>query len=258
VSTVLVAGLGQVGVRAARQLLDTPAIERVLVAARDRREAREVASALHDGAEAVSLVPGDTLPDEIDAVASALPGEADLRMARAALRAGVPFASGADRNDTLLALLDLDADARDVGVRVVAGCGLAPGLSDVLARHASDLFDEVDEIQVARFRVAGSASASAARRARRAALEWRDGAAGSTSVGALSSSGFPSRWARECEVVATGVERSQAHPGVDGSRSASASRHPSPALPAGDGLAWGSVRWSCGADPAPACRSSTA
>ena len=247
-STVLVAGLGQVGVRAARQLLDTPGIERVLVAARDRREAREVASALHDGAEAVSLVPGDTLPDGIDAVASALPGEADLRMARAALRAGVPFASAADRNDTLLALLDLDADARDVSVRVVAGCGLAPGLSDVLVRHASDLFDEVDEIQVARFGVAGSESASAARRERAAPpFEWRDGAGRVDKRRGPQLIWFPEPvGARECEVVATGVELlARAHPGVD--RITVRLGEPPPRrlpLPGrrDPGLAWGSVR----------------
>jgi saccharopine dehydrogenase-like NADP-dependent oxidoreductase len=62
VSTVLVAGLGQVGVRAARQLLDTPGIERVLVAARDLSDAREAARSLHDGAEPIRLVPGDAFP----------------------------------------------------------------------------------------------------------------------------------------------------------------------------------------------------
>ena len=49
--TVLVAGLGEVGVRAARQLIDTPGVDRVIVAARRLEHAREVAAALHDGAE---------------------------------------------------------------------------------------------------------------------------------------------------------------------------------------------------------------
>ena len=49
--TVLVAGLGEVGIRAARQLIDTPGVDRVIVAARRLEHAREVAAALHDGAE---------------------------------------------------------------------------------------------------------------------------------------------------------------------------------------------------------------
>ena len=49
-SSVLVAGLGDVGVRTARQLLDTPGVDRVVVAARRLDHAKSVAAALHDGA----------------------------------------------------------------------------------------------------------------------------------------------------------------------------------------------------------------
>jgi hypothetical protein len=248
VSTVLVAGLGQVGVRAARQLLDTSGIDRVLVAARNLGDAREVANALHDGAEPVRLEPGDALPDGVDAVASALPGDADLRLAHAALRAGVPFASSSDRDTTLRALLELDADARQAGVRLVAGCGLAPGLSDVLARHASGLFDTVDEIQVARFGVAGPASAAAARRARsEPPYEWRNGAGSVDKRRGPQLIWFPEPvGARECEVVATGVELlAAAHPGV-GRISVRLGEAPPRRLPLpmrrDPGLAWGSVR----------------
>ena len=246
-STVLVAGLGQVGVRAARQLLDTPGIERVLVAARDLSDAREAARSLHDGAEPMRLVPGDAFPEGIDAVASALPGDADLRAAHAALRAGIPFASSGDRDDTVRALLALDADARDAGVRLVAGCGLAPGLSDVLARHATDLFDAVDEIQVARFGVAGPASASAARRARsEPPSEWRGGSARIDKRRGPQLVWFPEPvGARECGVVAAGVELLvRAHPGVDRITARLGEPPPRRVLPGrrDPGLAWGSVR----------------
>ncbi len=247
-STVLVVGLGQVGVRASRQLLDTPGVDRVLVGARDLGDAREVATALHDGAEAVRFAPGDSVPDEVDAVASAVPSEADVRIARAALRAGVPFASSADRVDTLRDLLALDDEANGAGARVVIGCGLAPGLSDVLVRHAATLFDSVDEIQVARFGAAGPASVAEARRAwGDQPYEWRDG------TGAVDKRRGPQLvWfpepvgARECEVVATGIDLLvRANPGV-GRITTRLGEPPPRRLPLpgrrDPGLAWGAVR----------------
>ena len=247
-STVLVVGLGQVGVRAARQLLDTPGVDRVLVGARDLGDAREIADALHDGAEALRFSPGDSVPEGVDAVASAVPSEADVRVARAALRAGVPFASSADRDETLRALLALDDEAQTAGVRVVAGCGLAPGLSDVLVRHAAALFDTVDEIQIARFGVAGSASVAEARRARsEPPLEWRDGAPAVDKRRGPQLAWFPEPvGARECEIVATGIDLLvRANPDVP--RITARLGEPPPRrlpLPGrrDPGLAWGSVR----------------
>ena len=134
------------------------------------------ARALHDGAEPLQLGRDDPLPTGIDAIASALPSEVDPGLARRAVAAGVPYASSSDRDATLGALLALDSDARAHGTRVVAGCGLAPGLSDVLARHAVGALDSVDELHVARWGVAGPESASEARRTlREPAHEWRDG-----------------------------------------------------------------------------------
>ncbi len=207
-TSVLVVGLGDVGVRAARQLLDTPGIDRVIVAARSTERAREVASALHDGAEPLQLSRHDSLPSGIDAIASAVPGVADAPLARQAVAAGIPFASSADHDSGIRALLALDDDARAAGVRVVAGCGLGPGLSDVLARHAVGALDAVDELHVARWGVAGPESAAEARRAQRApALEWRDGEMLHDKHRGAELIWFPDPvGARECELVATGVE----------------------------------------------------
>jgi saccharopine dehydrogenase-like NADP-dependent oxidoreductase len=130
-TTALVVGLGEVGIRAARQLIDTPGVERVIVAARRLEHARDVASALHDGAEPYQLGRDDPLPTDLDAVVTALPGEADASLARRAVAAGIPYASAADRDATLRSLLALDVEAKAHATRVVAGCGLAPGLTDV-------------------------------------------------------------------------------------------------------------------------------
>ncbi len=56
---------------------------------------------------------------------------------------------------------------------IVLGCGLAPGLADVLVSHACAMFSAVDEIQVARVGWAGPSSVAAVRHARRALARSR-------------------------------------------------------------------------------------
>jgi hypothetical protein len=208
VKTVMVAGLGEVGVRAARQLIDTPGVDRVIVAARRLEHARDVARALHDGAEPYGLGRDDPLPEGLAAVVAALPGTADAALARRAVGAGISYASVADRDATLRSLLALDVEAQSHDTAVVIGCGLAPGLTDVLARHAVGALDAVDELHVARWGVAGSESLAEARRAQREpAREWRDGELVHEKHRHGELIWFPDPVAaRECELVATGVE----------------------------------------------------
>ena len=151
--SVLVAGLGETGVRTARQLLDTRGIDRVFVAGRTESSACSVAEALHDGAEPWTLSDDVVFPPEIDAIASAVPASADAALAQAAVARGISFASVADHDAAIGALLALDEPARARGATVLAGCGLAPGLADVLVRHAGAVLDSVDEVHVARFGV---------------------------------------------------------------------------------------------------------
>jgi hypothetical protein len=248
VSTVLVAGLGEVGIRAARQLIDTPGVDRVIVAARRLEHAREVASALHDGAEPYQLGRDDPLPDDLAAIVAALPGEADASLARRAVGAGIPYASAADRDATLRSLLALDAEAQSRSTRVVAGCGLAPGLTDVLARHAVGALDAVDELHVARWGVAGSESADEARRAlREEAREWRDGELVHEKHRHAELIWFPDPvGARECELVATGVELLvAANPGagrVTARLGVPAAKRFTPPGRRDPGAGWGAVR----------------
>jgi hypothetical protein len=206
VSTVLLAGVGEVGVRAARQLLDTPGIDRVLVAARNGARAQETARALDDGAESFVLKQGTPFPSGVDAIASAVPSTADEWITQAAIDQGIAVASVGDRGTDLVAV---DTAARAGGARVVAGCGLAPGLSDVLARHAASALDSVDEVHVARFGVAGDSCVAATRASQRApVLEWRDGALVTERGHGAELIWFPDPvGARECELVGVGIEQ---------------------------------------------------
>jgi hypothetical protein len=209
VTTILLVGVGAVGARAARQLVETPGVDRLLLA--DARPARvaEVADAMGDKAEIVDWQPGLPLPEGVAAVACAVPAGDDVTIARDALDATVPCVSASDDTLTIQGLLALDDAARETGVPIVVGAGLAPGLSDVLVRHAADGFDTVDDVNVARWGAAGEASASTVRVALAdRGAELRDGV-----VGELRKRGgeelvwFPDPVdARGCEPVANGLE----------------------------------------------------
>jgi hypothetical protein len=208
-STVLLVGAGAVGARAARQLTDTPGIDRVLIVERRAAQAQLVASAMGARAEVVEWDAESPLPEGITVVACALPAGCEQPVASRALEAGVPFASAGDDEHDLVGLRSLTETARRSGVAIIAGCGLAPGLADVLARHAADAFDEVDEIGIARAGMSGDACiATAARALRSSAAEIRDGVyEESRRRGGHELIWFPEPIGpRECERVATGVQ----------------------------------------------------
>ncbi len=207
-TTVLLAGAGAVGARTARQLTDTPGIDRVLIVERRTSHAEVVAAAMGSRAELLEWHADRPLPEGVDAVACALPAGCEQAFASRALEAGVPFASAGDEENDLVGLHSLSETARKSGVAIIAGCGLAPGLADVLARHAADAFDEVDEIGVARAGMSGDACiATASRSLRNSAAELRDGVyEESRWRGGHELIWFPEPiGARECERVATGV-----------------------------------------------------
>lgn len=205
-STVLLVGAGATGARAARQLVDTPGVTSVVIADRDAEQATELARAL--GSTATTAALDQPFPRGIDAVATAVPARTGAVVAERAIDAGVPVAAIADDRDGIAALVGLDDRARAAGVTVAVGCGLVPGLGDVLARHAADGLEEVDEVQVAHVGAAGPACVAAVRRARREpALELVDGAWHVPERHAPLLVWFPDPvGARECQVVAPGVE----------------------------------------------------
>jgi hypothetical protein len=176
VTNALVVGVGAVGTRAARQLIDTPGIDRVLLADRDDVQLAAAAEVFGPDAQAVDFRPGDPIPTDVGIVATALPAGVAHPVVTAAIDAGVPVAASEEEHDALDQLRALDRNARRAGVTVAVGCGLAPGLVDVLARHAASMFEHVDEIRVARTGWAGPASVATVRHERRVLTRtWHDG-----------------------------------------------------------------------------------
>jgi len=208
-TTVLLVGAGAVGGRAARQLVETPGVDQLLVADARPKRAAQVAEVMGDRAMTVDWQPGTDLPDGVDVIAAAVPPGDDVTIARDALDAGVPCATTTDDTNAIQSLLALDVAARETGVAVVVGAGLAPGLSDVLVRHAAEAFDTVDDVNVARWGTAGEASASTVR----VALADRGAELRDHEIAPLTKRGgeeliwFPDPVdARPCEPVANGLE----------------------------------------------------
>lgn len=166
-----VIGAGAVGARAARQLMSSVAVARVLVSDEDAGRADAVVASLgHEQA---------TVSDsrDVDVAVLATPGEYHSERARELLERGVPVVSTADGVEEVRELLELDGLAKRKEVALVLGAGFSPGLTCVLAAHAASGLDRVDEVHVAKVGTGGPSCAQAHHRALGGdALDWRDGA----------------------------------------------------------------------------------
>jgi hypothetical protein len=97
-----------------------------------------------EGDEASVFAPADVV------VSCAGPsGDREVSFVEAALEAGVPYVSLCDDVDATRAALALDGTARSNGPTVVLGCGLRPGLTNLLFRFASKDMDSVEAASIA-------------------------------------------------------------------------------------------------------------
>jgi lysine 6-dehydrogenase len=154
---IVLGGAGDMGSRAVRDLARDADVGRLTIADANLERARRLGEELgRDGVEAIRV----DADDQASLVAALRDHDAaggaigpfylyEAPIVRAAIAAGVPYASICDDYDAAKAALALGAEARAGGVPVVTGCGWTPGLSNVLARHAADRLDEVETIDVA-------------------------------------------------------------------------------------------------------------
>lgn len=171
---VAIIGVGAVGARLARQLVSTDADEVVL---RDEDPARAAMVAQSLGERSRVDRAALTAPLDVDAIVLAGRSRVHARQAEELLSAGVPIVSVSDDLTDVRGLLALDRRARQSGTNLIIGAGFAPGLTCVLAAHGSRLFDQVEEVHVAKAGTGGPACARQHHRAlARAAVDWRDGA----------------------------------------------------------------------------------
>ncbi len=180
---IAVVGAGILGARIARELLTpSPAPFKAatgveIITGRDDR-ARTLRSSFGRSATVVtSLDDVDPISgDDVKVVVLARESGRQLAIARESLLRGRHVVATSDDLGEVEDLLDLDAIARSTGTTLVVGAAMAPGLSCLLAAHAAELFDRVDEIHIGRAGAAGPGCARQRLKALRGtAVDWRDG-----------------------------------------------------------------------------------
>lgn len=80
----------------------------------------------------------------------------ETRIVHAAIRAGRDYISLCDDPGALREVVELDGEAKRMGVRVLCGGGLTPGLSNLLACRACAKLDGVEALEIAWFLSLGS------------------------------------------------------------------------------------------------------
>ena len=169
---ILVVGAGVVGAGVVKRLADSPSVPVGRVSVVDRNPDR----AWHLSEKHGHPVAVGSPEDSADAVVLATASGSQARLARRFLGRGRVVLATCDSVSDVRRLLGMNGAVRQHDSLVVAGVGMAPGLSDVLAVRAAEGFDRVTEVHVAKF---GTGGPDCARQHHRAlsslALEWRGG-----------------------------------------------------------------------------------
>lgn len=176
----VVAGLGAVGARAARQVHSLGNVDALWLVGADRARAQEIAGAIggpaRPGAWEAALADSPDAVVFCGAAGQLIRADRVVERASAALDAGASVVSTADGLEEMDGLLALDARARDGGRHVVVGAGFCPGLSCILAVHAAARMAEVAEVRVAASGAGGPACRRSYLRSLRGRThEWESG-----------------------------------------------------------------------------------
>jgi lysine 6-dehydrogenase len=153
---ILVLGAGLMGPAAAFNAMSDAQVSRVTLCDMDRQQ-WDAAQAklgnmrggdkltfapldLHDQASAVQLMA------DYDVIVAALPKPAIPLGIRAAAKAGKPLVDLSWPLEQTLA--ELRRQVEEAGTLVVLGCGVEPGLTEIMARHLAEKLDRVDELHI--------------------------------------------------------------------------------------------------------------
>jgi lysine 6-dehydrogenase len=152
---MLVLGAGLQGSSCAFDLLRSDGVERVVLAdvRPDRLPPYLKAVAGDPRLELLALDARDrdavlAAMGRADACMCALPYHFNLEMAGLAVEAGVHYADLGGNTEIVFRQLELDAAARDRGVSVIPDCGLAPGMSNILAAAAIGELDTAEDVRI--------------------------------------------------------------------------------------------------------------
>ena len=153
---ILVLGSGLMGPAAAFNAMSDPAVTQVTICDINQQQldAARAKLASMEGSEKLSTVALD-LNDQaatsqlmagFDAIVAALSKNAISLGMRAALAAGTPLVDLSWPPEAQVA--DITQQAEASGTLIVPGCGVEPGLTEIVARYLAEKLDRVDELHI--------------------------------------------------------------------------------------------------------------
>jgi Saccharopine dehydrogenase NADP binding domain len=155
---LLLGATGVLGRRAAAELLRQPDVEELWLSGRNGAEVSALADAFGGNSGRVHALPLDLSKnpslnpgsEPVDVVVScAGPDyETELAGATVAVDAGSHYVSLCDEYEPAEEVQGLDRRAREAGVTVISGCGVSPGITNLLIAHAVDDADKVESIEI--------------------------------------------------------------------------------------------------------------
>lgn len=155
---LLLGATGVIGSRAAAEFARSSQVEQLVLMGRDAERLRRIAEALDQTGNRVRgqsldlAQVGSGNPFEgFDVVAScAGPSyRTEFTAVKAAVLAGVSYVSLCDEHIPYQRARALSEAAEAKGCTIVPGCGLSPGLTNLLVAKGCETFDEVEEIDIA-------------------------------------------------------------------------------------------------------------
>ena len=147
---VILGGVGAVGIEASRDFISTSDFDEIIIADYNIKKARKFVE--EEGDERVSAVKIDVneldalrnLIKDVDLVINALPFKYDYIVTKIAVEEGVSGVDVATEEDQF----DLHEKALSTGSLFVPGVGATPGTTNLMAKKAVELLDNVDTIEI--------------------------------------------------------------------------------------------------------------
>jgi len=146
----LVLGSGMMGAAIAQDMADSDEVSEVVLADFDKKRADGVITRLRSGKvsarrlDVKDVQATKKLMKGFDVAVCALPEGLDTYASKAAIGAKVHVVDLAYGHRQL----EFDGPAKKAGIAIVLDCGVAPGITNILATHGAGQIDEVDDIRI--------------------------------------------------------------------------------------------------------------
>jgi len=151
---LVLGGAGAMGRVAVRDLAENSQAQEIIVGDLNIEKAEEIAKWAGNQKITVKKVDISNIGSlveamkEADVVANAAPYVFNMKVTRAAIKTGKPLTDLGGVYYTTLEQLKLNEEAKNADVTIVLGCGVAPGIADVLAKYGADKLNLVEAVHI--------------------------------------------------------------------------------------------------------------